>query len=1103
MRKLFCLCICVCIAGLAKAQVNLSVAGLSKEKAYTLQTARGGWYADSKFKSTNDAKATVSNTDVNQMFAFVPSPSDSNIVYLYSVGQQKFVKKDASLVESSGDPIYIWTTGDTTHPLFFSFTNDKNNYNINIGGSNQMTIDTWKSYDAGNKVVATEVVNSGYDLSEAQAMLQRFSLSAASQGYQTTGMGNDTWLIRAVATGKATGDTKIKKVFVTLKDSTADLCDEVRLYTAPKESANDSSNFYLYADIKPIATAATAKSVELTPEEDFVIPAGLSRYIWLNVKVKDSTAFGATVDATLDSILTDTPNGADTVLVTNLDPAGEAKIFKVQSTVFPWWSYNTKIYRIPAMVQANDGTIVVAADDRRYHGADAGSGPDDIVYSYSEDGGKTWAKRIVMAKASGDRNSGIYSYGDPCLGKTKSGKLILLTCATSRGFWDGQTSPYIFTSTDNGRTWDSGRTINTPQTFTDKISGTQGVGIFSFFATSGRLINTSQNRLMCAVPVLYSKGSACDNYIIYSDDEGETWTLDNHPLWQGGGNETKLVELKNHNILASIRQGGGRGFNTATPDGLRWIGQSKNTTLPDPGCNEDIIAYGDSSMLIHTSLVAGRRANLHIYTSHDQGNTWTNRLTIQTGDAAYSTMEVLQNGDLAVFYEDASVDGHGYDMTYVSIPKEVVRSWEASGTPTYPDYHERVVSEYSKLFDADAPTTGYFTLSEQTKDNLQPLYDNYSTNCSLSEYFALQDTVRNADFNLPPTGYYRLKNAMRSSDQKYGWLHTVGTLNNTLTDTDASSVVKLTRNDDGTYCLSIQGQYIQTPSRSAQVSLSDTPANFTVSVSTPGQAAFIGNTSNNYSALHMGAAQGYIIVGWTQEAGASQWVVEDANEIAIPAQAIGGKSYATMFVPFATRLSSEYAFAAVVEDAGDHTAVIRAQEYSGAEQDVIPAGTPVLLYQNGDATEISLTIVPNNTAGSNTNGILTGAPRQIEDCTGVPEIERSEIWGWQERGVLTGSYLNTTITASDLTLSSRNTVAGFYSNSASALSANSACIKAADAGASGSLVIDLDTPTGIKSAISTSTFPHTGDHIYNLWGQRVDSHYKGIIIRNGKKELLK
>ncbi len=171
----------------ASGTSGLGSFGLSASKVYTIVTVRGGWQASAaKFQSTNDAGASVSATDQNQQFAFVTNPEDTTVFYLYSVGQKKFVKRDRSLSASSPDRIYIFSTGDASHPLFFSFSADKNSANINIGGAKQMTVDGWKNYDDGNKCVLTAVSNSAYDLAAAQAQLGQSGLvgdASQSGGY--------------------------------------------------------------------------------------------------------------------------------------------------------------------------------------------------------------------------------------------------------------------------------------------------------------------------------------------------------------------------------------------------------------------------------------------------------------------------------------------------------------------------------------------------------------------------------------------------------------------------------------------------------------------------------------------------------------------------------------------------------------------------------------------------------------------------------------------------------------------------------------------------------------------------------------------------------
>ena len=45
------------------------------------------------------------------------------------------------------------------------------------------------------------------------------------------------------------------------------------------------------------------------------------------------------------------------------------------------------------------------------------------------------------------------------------------------------------------------------------------------------------------------------------------------------------------------------------------------------------------------------RMNLNVRISYDEGKTWSEGKTIYSGPSAYSSLTVLKNGDLAVFFE--------------------------------------------------------------------------------------------------------------------------------------------------------------------------------------------------------------------------------------------------------------------------------------------------------------------------------------------------------------------------------------------------------------------------------------------------------------------
>ncbi len=149
-----------------------------QNKCYTVTTtSRGGWAVQmdtegnyTQFCSTNDAGLGTNSDsqDASQQFAVLSI--DGENYYLYSVGAQKFVNSDRSLVAGIAEPIELADAsimGDCRVRVNFKGYTDKY---INLGGSNQMIIDSWSAIDAGNAVTFIEATE--FDPTAALAMLQ-------------------------------------------------------------------------------------------------------------------------------------------------------------------------------------------------------------------------------------------------------------------------------------------------------------------------------------------------------------------------------------------------------------------------------------------------------------------------------------------------------------------------------------------------------------------------------------------------------------------------------------------------------------------------------------------------------------------------------------------------------------------------------------------------------------------------------------------------------------------------------------------------------------------------------------------------------------------
>ena len=151
--------------------------GFQSNKYYTVSTSgRGGWSVQmdtegnyTQFCSTNDAGfgTTVDNTNPRNQFAVLTVDNES--YYLYNIAAQKFVKADRTLVAGVADALALTDASSQGAGRVRINFRDVNNSYINLGGSNQMTVDWWGTIDGGNAVLFVEAGE--FDSSAALAML--------------------------------------------------------------------------------------------------------------------------------------------------------------------------------------------------------------------------------------------------------------------------------------------------------------------------------------------------------------------------------------------------------------------------------------------------------------------------------------------------------------------------------------------------------------------------------------------------------------------------------------------------------------------------------------------------------------------------------------------------------------------------------------------------------------------------------------------------------------------------------------------------------------------------------------------------------------------
>ena len=331
-------------------------------------------------------------------------------------------------------------------------------------------------------------------------------------------------------------------------------------------------------------------------------------------------------------------------------PVG-AQNMPFRTTVYDMNYEGSKFYRIPALITTGDGTLLAIADRR---GEKLGDLPNDIsiVCRRSMDQGVTWSEPIYIVKGQGEGKG----YGDPCVIYDRDTRKLLCFYAGGPGLWASNRSElnriHVSESTDQGKTWSESVDL------THEIYPNNWYGAF---AGSGNGLQLKSGRLMFVMAARLTAvwGGELTNFAIYSDDHGKTWHR-SAPVY-GPGDEAKVVELKNGNVMMSIRnpKKGYRKISISKDGGETWGMPYLQKDLMDPACNGDIIRVPKKNILLQ-SLPGSQttRENVTVYASFDEGNTWTAKQQISHGFSAYSTLSVLPNGQIGMLVEEGKWDAN-------------------------------------------------------------------------------------------------------------------------------------------------------------------------------------------------------------------------------------------------------------------------------------------------------------------------------------------------------------------------------------------------------------------------------------------------------------
>ena len=517
-----------------------------------------------------------------------------------------------------------------------------------------------------------------------------------AQGWQTAGCGGEVKLMQVsysvndlpnstiltrIGTSRPVSNVRMT---VNLKEGTEDRISGLTLYEASSNSPE-----ILGSGLTKVSDATISGSTATFAISNYTSTG--SHYYWIAANVKGDATPGSVLDAAVTGISYTFRNNDYSLDLTDIgDPADNgATVFNVQSYPFLPNDNSSKYYRSPAMVVANDGSIVVASD-KRYSDYNAISGHTmDIVVRRSTDGGQSWSNVTTIAKGR-TANNKTYGYASPTLIKGNDGKIYCIYVYGSSFVVD---KVCVSVSTDNGATWDT--TDASPADLGAQEKLFNDANLYNYYTSSGRGICTTEGYLMAILKGHTSGNSDCC-YIIYSADEGATWHIAATPIYTNCG-DGKLVQLNDGSLLVSSSKTGYHGFNTATytdnGDGTLTFAmgtQQTNSQLQTgEATNQDILSYseyaeGDNDILIQ-SMNTGIKSHLKLYISIDGGQNWEEMFEIQPKGVCNVTMDKLQNGDVAILFEDQALnaeagatDYNHYPLNYITIAHEKIMEFVTS-----------------------------------------------------------------------------------------------------------------------------------------------------------------------------------------------------------------------------------------------------------------------------------------------------------------------------------------------------------------------------------------------------------------------------------------
>ena len=366
------------------------------------------------------------------------------------------------------------------------------------------------------------------------------------------------------------------------------------------------------------------------------------------------------------------------------------------NTVFKQGDDGYHTFRIPALLAVPDGPLLAFCEGRVWSRWDRGD--IDVVLKRSFDGGKTWGS-LQLIWSRGEETCGnptaVYDVDTQRIWLLMSNNQNTIVDPTFSSndavVRDGPRKVWICHSDDFGANW------SVPLEISEDVQPIEMQPPFNYWDAlgpgAGIQLKHGIRKGRLVIPAVGRN--------IYSDDHGGHWTYGG--LLSNGTNEATVVELSDGRLMRNDRADAGgvygsyyrRMISYSYNRGISWSQYQPQDELITPICHAAMKRYQASDSLNDNNILlfsgpdsTVERVRMAVKVSENEGASWRASKVIYNDNAAYSSLAVLDDDTICLFYEN----GDGWPYHRISVARFSL-DWLFDTTIALWDFDEKAAGQ--------------------------------------------------------------------------------------------------------------------------------------------------------------------------------------------------------------------------------------------------------------------------------------------------------------------------------------------------------------------------------------------------------------------------